>query len=214
MNNIKLTAIRLIANAYLYGKEKNKECHGYRFDSSLLTARDITTIEQIGALQTELNNLGWCFNIITFNDYVIQEKSWLCEMTKLSFRRVKDMNDDEIISNQIKFLNDKISAKIVEKLNEWLTNKNSFVQSYITKCGKTEATCYTEISFEHKNNTENFKTGIVIKVETNENYTTIYGTYIPKNTIMFSGDMNKRWIDAIIASYSKNTITNTFQEEG
>ena len=211
MNNIKITAIRLIANAYLYGKEKNKECHGYRFDSSLLTARDITTIEQLGALQTELNNLGWCFNIITFNDYVIQEKSWLCEMTKLSFRRVKDMNDDEIISNQIKLLNDKISAKIVEKLNEWLTNKDSFVQAYITKCGKIETMCYTEISFEYKNSTL-IKTGIVIKVETNENYTTIYGTYIPKNVIVFSGDMNKRWIDAIIASYSKDTITNTFQE--
>lgn len=213
MNNIKLTAIRLIANAYLYGKEKNKECHGYRFDSSLLTARDITTIEQLNALQTELNNLGWCFNIITFNDYVIQEKSWLGEMTKLSFRRVKDMNDDEVISNQTKFLNDKISAKIVEKLNEWLTNNESSIQSVITHT-KKESTCYTEISFEYKYDTikENLKTGIVIKVETNENCTTIYGTYIPKNTIVFSGDINKRWLDVIIALYAKETITSTFKK--
>ena len=210
MNNIKLTAIRLIANAYLYGKEKNKECHGYRFDSSLLTARDITTIEQLNTLQFELNRLGWCFNIITFNDYVIQEKSWLGEMTKLSFNRVRDMNDDEVIENQIKFLNEKITNKIVSKLNEWLAKNNSYLKVKVIALSASS----TEISFEYntKERPESFKTGINIIVETNENCTIIYGTYIPKNTIVFSGDINKRWLDVIINSYEKGTIINTFQK--
>ena len=96
MNNIKLTAIRLIANAFLYSKEKNKQTNAYRFDSSFLTNRNITSIEDLGRLQNELNKLGWCFNILSFNNFIIQNKTFLAEVLKLGFGRVNEKTEGEI----------------------------------------------------------------------------------------------------------------------
>lgn len=121
MTNIQLTAIRLIANNYLFSQEKNKESHGYRFDSSFLTKRGITTVKDMEALQEELNKRGWCFNILSFNDYVIQEKSFLAEMTKLGFGRMEGKTDEELNKEVLAKVNEKISTyfyKFLTKENE------------------------------------------------------------------------------------------------
>lgn len=119
MTNIQTTAIRLIVNAFLYSREKGKECVGYRFDSSFLTKRNITSIADMEELQKELNKRGWCFNILSFNDFVIQEKSFLAEMTKLGFGRIEDKSDSELAMETITSQND----KAVKKLNEYIQEK-------------------------------------------------------------------------------------------
>lgn len=119
MNNIQTTAIRLIANAFLYSREKGKECIGYRFDSSFLTKRNITSVADVEELQKELNKRGWCFNILSFNDFVIQEKSFLAEMTKLGFGRVEDKSDTELAMETITNQNE----RAVKKLNEYIQEK-------------------------------------------------------------------------------------------
>lgn len=119
MTNIQLTAIRLIANAFLYSREKGKECTGYRFDSSFLTKRGITSIAEVEELQKELNKRGWCFNILSFNDFVIQDKYFLAEMTKLGFGRVEDKSDSEIAFETITNQNN----RAVKKLNEYIQEK-------------------------------------------------------------------------------------------
>lgn len=119
MNNIQTTAIRLIANAFLYSREKGKECIGYRFDSSFLTKRNITSVADVEELQKELNKRGWCFNILSFNDFVIQEKSFLAEMTKLGFGRVEDKSDSELAMETITNQNE----RAVKKLNEYIQEK-------------------------------------------------------------------------------------------
>lgn len=119
MNNIQTTAIRLIANAFLYSREKGKECVGYRFDSSFLTKRNITSVADVEELQKELNKRGWCFNILSFNDFVIQEKSFLAEMTKLGFGRVEGKSDSELAMETLTNQNE----RAVKKLNEYIQEK-------------------------------------------------------------------------------------------
>lgn len=119
MNNIQTTAIRLIANAFLYSREKGKECVGYRFDSSFLTKRNITSVADVEELQKELNKHGWCFNILSFNDFVIQEKSFLAEMTKLGFGRVDGKSDSELAMETLTNQNE----RAVKKLNEYIQEK-------------------------------------------------------------------------------------------
>lgn len=116
MNEIKRAAIRLIANAYLYGREKEKHVSAYRFDSSFLTKRNITTVDSMNQLQEELNKLGWCFNILTFNDFIIQEKSFLAEVTRLSFGRLKEKSEDEINEAFIKAQHEKICNQMLNFL--------------------------------------------------------------------------------------------------
>ena len=130
MNDIQKTAIRLIANAFLFGKEKGKRVTGYRFDSSFLTNRHITTINDLNSLQEELNKFGWCLNILNFNDYVLQDKSFLAEMTKLGFTRVKDKNLNQV---GLEFLNGmhKVATSMIEMCIR--DNKNIEGYSYISK---------------------------------------------------------------------------------
>ena len=129
MNNIKKAAIRLIANAYLYGKEKDKQVSAYRFDSSFLTKRNITTVGSMNQLQEELNKLGWCFNILTFNDFVIQEKSFLAEVTRLSFGRLKKKSEDEINEAFIKAQHEKICNQMLNFLRTNSGFKCFFMQT-------------------------------------------------------------------------------------
>ncbi len=114
MDNITATATRLIANAYLYSKEKGKTISGYRFDNSFLTNRGITSIDDLSKLQQKLNKLGWCFNILSFNDFVIQEKNFLAEMTRLGFSRIKEKSDNEIAEEYLCGLHNR-TAKLFEK---------------------------------------------------------------------------------------------------
>lgn len=124
MNNIQKTAIRLIANAFLFAQEKQKPCHSYRFDSSFLSSRGITSIEDLQKLQEELSKRGYFFNIISFNDYIIHEKFFLAEMTKLGFGRVKDKSDaeaEEAYCNSTKYL---VYNRIADLLQERLPECN------------------------------------------------------------------------------------------
>lgn len=139
MNNIQTTAIRLIANAFLYSREKGKECIGYRFDSSFLTKRDITSVADVEELQKELNKRGWCFNILSFNDFVIQEKSFLAEMTKLGFGRVENKSDSEIAFETITNQNERAIKKLYEYLQEKFKSVNLSSMFANTKLsGKSE----------------------------------------------------------------------------
>lgn len=125
MNNIQKTAIRLIANAFLYGKEKGNTITGYRFDSSFLTTRGIITIQDLNALQEELNKLGWTFNILTFNDYVIQDKTFLAGMTRLGFGRIKNKNSKQL---SLDFLNGLHKSAVA--MIEMLLKSNRHVTRY------------------------------------------------------------------------------------
>lgn len=116
MNNIQRTAIRLIANAFLFSREKDRNVVGYRFDSSLLTQRGITSVKDIEALQEELNRRGWCFNILTFNDFVIQDKTFLAEMTKLGCGRIKDKTDEEIKQDYLSGMHKRTIKQLVRFL--------------------------------------------------------------------------------------------------
>ena len=118
MTNIQTTAIRLIANAYLYSREKGKECHGYRFDSSFLTKRDITSIADMEELQKELNKRGWSFTVLNFNDFVIQDKSFLAEMTKLGFGRIEEKTDEEIKKEHLTAVNERIRDRLFEYIKQ------------------------------------------------------------------------------------------------
>jgi len=145
MNNIQKTALRLIANAYLFSKEKGKKCTGYRFDSSFLTYRGITTPSDMEELQAELNRRGWCFNILNFNDFVIQEKQFLAEMTKLGFNeRIKGKSQEEIEATYLEGIHKLTSERITSILKQEFRNDKGYVISpyndidngiYVTKDG-------------------------------------------------------------------------------
>lgn len=125
MNNIKQTAIRLIANAFLYEKEKENIVTGYRFDSSFLTSRGIVTINDLNALQEELNKLGWTFNILSFNDYVIQDKTFLAKMTRLGFSRVNNKTYQEVKHDYFESLHDRAIKQIIESLKSYCMSENN-----------------------------------------------------------------------------------------
>lgn len=140
MNNIKRAAIRLIANAYLFGRDKKKNVTEYRFDSSFLTKRKITSIKDLEELQTELNRMNWCFNILSFNDYIIQDKSFLAEVTKLGFGRVKEKNEKEVLEIFRKSQHEKVCNQLLSFLQE-----NSNIKGNFTK---TETESSTLLNFE------------------------------------------------------------------
>ena len=125
MNNIKQTAIRLIANAFLYEKEKENIVTGYRFDSSFLTSRGIVTINDLNALQEELNKLGWTFNILSFNDYVIQDKTFLAKMTRLGFSRVNNKTYQEIKHDYLVSLHNKAIKQIINYLTLYCMSEDN-----------------------------------------------------------------------------------------
>jgi hypothetical protein len=207
MNNIKLTCIRLIANAYLYGKEKNKECHAYRFDSSFLTSREITTVEQLNELQLELNKLGWCFNIINFNDYIIQEKTWIGEMTKLGFGRVQEIKDDELMCEYIQSLNDQITNRVYDALARMIKDKHQYPKPTVEKHVEEIAGSYKRSTIRVYNSyvdgSAQINTHKDIKIKTEELCTMIYGDYFSENKIVFSGNIPKKWLDTIVDTVEK-----------
>lgn len=202
MNNIKLTCIRLIANAYLYGKEKNKECHAYRFDSSFLTSREITTVEQLNELQLELNKLGWCFNIINFNDYIIQEKTWIGEMTKLGFGRIQEIKDDELMCEYTQLLNDQITKKVFDSIIKMVDSTHQCPKPNVEIIGEEISSSYKcstiRISFSKTEGGTQVNIKKDVKIKTEELCTKIYGDCFTENQIVFSGNIPRKWIDIII----------------
>lgn len=212
MNNIKLTAIRLIANAYLYSKEKNKECHAYRFDSSFLTSREITTINQLNQLQEELNKLGWCFNIINFNDYLIQEKSWIGELLKLGFGRVQEHKDEEVICEYIQSLNDQITNRIFNAISSMIENSQQCPKPKVEITGEEIAGSYKcstiRVYFKHSEGCTQTNTHKDIKIKTEELCTRIYGDYFDEHPIVFSGNIIRKYITTIV-----DAVENDIEEK-
>ena len=94
MNDIKLAAYSIIANALSYGQDKWKKVESYKLNANTLKSINIDESSKLELLRNELRSLGWTLVEIGLSSYAVISINRLKRLTTLSLKRVKDQDED------------------------------------------------------------------------------------------------------------------------
>lgn len=104
MNDIKLAAYSIIANALSYGQDKWKKVESYKLNANTLKSINIDESSKLELLRNELRSLGWTLVEIGLSSYAVISINRLKRLTTLSLKRVKDQDEDFLKSTVNKYI--------------------------------------------------------------------------------------------------------------
>lgn len=151
MNEVKLAAYSIIANAVAYGNDKWKKVESYKLNAYTLKNVGIDESSKLDALRNELRNLGWTLVEIGLSSYAVISISRLKRLTTLSLKRVKDQ-DEESLKNTVNNYLEK--EKLYDSFKTVLRRLN--VRKEITNQGYYYLTDYSAIITDVKIVNDNY----------------------------------------------------------
>lgn len=96
MNEIKVAAYYIIANAIAYGNDKWKKVESYKLNAYTLKNVGVDESSKLDLLRNELRNLGWTLVEIGLSSYAVISINRLKRLTTLSLKRVKDKDEESL----------------------------------------------------------------------------------------------------------------------